>query len=131
MDTKYIIYNLLFDSCRFAPQHLKKIEKSAVDPPIILYYCIKILHWDIPESVTNYLCLYFCNCFIPACCLDLGFPNVWYICDISLVFLYFFFLVVGSGWLVDLFFLRRVYTFVSGLFNMIFIFACFLFLHLP
>ena len=93
---------------------------------LLLYIIVFILHWNIPESVINNLFLYFCGCFIPAFCSR--FPIVWYICDIRLFFLYFFFLVFGIGQLVDLFFLRQVQTlFVSGLFKMTCIFACFLF----
>ena len=73
---------------------------------LLLYIIVFILHWNIPESVINNLFLYFCGCFIPAFCSR--FPIVWYICDIRLFFLYFFFLVFGIGQLVDLFFLRQV-----------------------
>ena len=50
------IYNLLFKSYSFAPQRLRKTEKSAVYLPINLYYLL--LHWFIPKSIINCLCLY-------------------------------------------------------------------------
>ena len=50
------IYNLLYKSCSFAPQRLRKTEKSAVYPPINLYYLL--LHWFIPKSIIDSLFLH-------------------------------------------------------------------------
>ena len=56
-----IIYNLLFKSCSFAPQLLRKkfLERRTVNSLPAYYSILICLLWYIPESVINRLWLYF------------------------------------------------------------------------
>jgi hypothetical protein len=112
------VYNLLFKSCRAAPQRLRKTEKSTVDPPIIhLYYLCS--HWFISKSIVNCLYLYFQYFFSLAC--GPPFPSFLYIVDIRL-FICCLIFNTGNTRLDDLFFCNLVYTLVNGLSDIFFVF---------
>jgi hypothetical protein len=59
----YIIYNLLFNSCRIAPQCLRK-TMSQQSTRQLFYINFSLLRY-ISKSVFNYLFLHFLWCFIP------------------------------------------------------------------
>jgi hypothetical protein len=86
------IYKLLFKSCRFAPQCLRKTKSQQSTRQ--LFYIIVLftsVHLQICPLCTSSITL-----SLP---VDLFFPNFLYICDIRSVFLYL--LVVAFMTLLD------------------------------
>ena len=118
------IYNLLFNSCRFALLRLRKTIKSTVNLPIILHYGISItlVHPQINhQSLVSLLPIY---CLCSAMLVDLFSPSFVYNFDIKWFILYFVFFACITL-LDDRFFRsRHLNTLVSGLLYIYFNLAC-------
>ena len=116
----YITYYLIAAALLLNALERQKSQQSTCQ---LLYinYCIRSTFGTSP-ILSSIICVS-TSVIAVSLLIDSCVLFIWYICDISVVFLYFFF-VVGIGLLVDLFFVRHVYTFVNGLFDIFF--ACFL-----
>ena len=116
----YITYYLIAAALLLNALERQKSQQSTCQ---LLYinYCIRSTFGTSP-ILSSIICVS-TSVIAVSLLIDSCVLFIWYICDISVVFLCFFF-VVGIGLLVDLFFVRHVYTFVNGLFNIFF--ACFL-----